>query len=58
MTGGGPDNETTMVGLLIFNRASKYFEDGEALAQAILLTIVIAIFTIVQFKVNAADVEY
>ena len=58
MTGGGPDNETTMVGLLIFNRAFKYFEYGEACAQAILLTIVIAIFTIVQFKVNAADVEY
>ncbi len=58
MTGGGPDNETTMVGLLIFNRAFKYFEYGEACAQAILLTIVIAIFTVVQFKVNSGDVEY
>lgn len=57
MTGGGPDNETTMVGLLIFNRAFKYFEYGEACAQAILLTIVIAILQLIQFKVNAADVD-
>lgn len=58
MTRGGPDNETTMVGLLIFNRAFKYFEYGEACAQAILLAIVIAVFTIIQFKVNSNDVEY
>lgn len=58
MTSGGPDNETTMVGLLIFNRAFKYFEYGEACAQAIILAVVIAVFTIIQFKVNANDVEY
>ncbi len=58
MTGGGPDNETTMVGLLIFNRAFTYFEYGEACAQAIILTAVIAVFTIIQFKASANDVEY
>ena len=58
MTGGGPDNATTMAGLLIFNRAFKYFEYGEACAQALLLAVIIAIFAIFQFKVSANDVEY
>ncbi len=58
MTGGGPDNATTMVGLLIFNNAFKYFNYGEACAQALLLAGIIAIFAVFQFKVMAADVEY
>lgn len=58
MTGGGPDNSTTMAGLLIFNRAFKYFEYGEACAQAILLTMIIAIFAVLQLKLTANDVEY
>ena len=58
MTGGGPDNATTMAGLLIFNRAFKYFEYGEACAQALLLAVIIAIFAVFQFKLTANDVEY
>lgn len=58
MTGGGPDNATTMAGLLIFNRAFKYFEYGEACAQALLLAAIIAVFAVFQFKLNSADVEY
>ncbi|ADL06129.1 carbohydrate ABC transporter permease [Lacrimispora saccharolytica] len=58
MTGGGPDNATTMVGLLIFNNAFKYFNYGEACAQALLLAGIIAVFAVFQFKVMAADVEY
>lgn len=58
MTGGGPDNATTMAGLLIFNRAFKYFEYGEACAQALLLAVIIAIFAVFQFKLSANDVEY
>jgi len=58
MTGGGPDHATTMVGLLIFNNAFKYFNYGEACAQALLLAGIIAVFAIFQFKVMAADVEY
>lgn len=58
MTGGGPDNETTMAGLLIFNRAFKYFEYGEACAQALILAGIIAIFAVLQFKLTANDVEY
>lgn len=58
MTGGGPDNSTTMVGLLIFNNAFKYFNYGEACAQALVLAGIIAVFAMFQFKVMAADVEY
>ncbi|SET94319.1 multiple sugar transport system permease protein [Lacrimispora sphenoides] len=58
MTGGGPDHATTMVGLLIFNNAFKYFNYGEACAQALLLAGIIAVFAVLQFKVMAADVEY
>lgn len=58
MTGGGPDNATTMVGLLIFNNAFKYFNYGEACAQALVLAGIIALFAAFQFKVMAADVEY
>ena len=58
MTGGGPDNNTTMIGLLIFNNAFKYGKYGLACAQAILLTILIAVMNAIQFKVAGDDVEY
>ena len=58
MTGGGPDNNTTMVGLLIFNNAFTYGKYGLACAQAIMLAIVIALLTMLQFKVMGNDVEY
>lgn len=58
MTGGGPDNNTTMIGLLIFNNAFTYGKYGLACAQAIILTIVIAALTMIQFRVAGDDVEY
>lgn len=58
MTGGGPDNATTMVGLLIFNNAFKYSEFGKAAAQALVLAVIIAIISIFQFKFLGDDVEY
>ncbi|GIP53512.1 carbohydrate ABC transporter permease [Paenibacillus vini] len=58
MTGGGPDNATTMVGLLIFNNAFKYFEFGEAAAQSLILTVIIAGISLIQFKFLGNDVEY
>lgn len=58
MTGGGPDNSTTMVGLLIFNNAFKYFEFGKAAAQSLLLALMIAIIAFFQFKFLGKDVEY
>lgn len=58
MTGGGPDNSTTMIGLLIYNNAFVYAKYGLACAQAILLTIVIAFVSLFQFKLMGVDVEY
>ena len=58
MTGGGPDNNTTMVGLLIFNNAFKYSEYGKACAQALVLALVIGLITLAQFKLMGDDVEY
>lgn len=58
MTGGGPNNSTTMIGLLIYKNAFEYSKYGLACAQAILLAIVIALISLVQFKLMGADVEY
>ncbi len=58
MTGGGPDNNTTMVGLLIFNNAFKYSEFGKASAQALVLAAVIAVISLLQFKFMGDEVEY
>lgn len=58
MTGGGPDNSTTTVGLLIFYNAFKYFDFGKATAQSIVLTAIIAIISLIQFKFFGSDVEY
>ena len=58
LTGGGPDNSTTMIGLLIYKNAFEYSKYGLACAQAILLAIVIAIISLVQFKMMGVDVEY
>jgi len=58
MTGGGPDNATTMVGLLIFNNAFKYSKFGVAAAQSLVLASIIAIISLFQFKFLGDDVEY
>lgn len=58
MTGGGPDNNTTMIGLLIFNNAFTYGKYGLACAQAIILALVIGLLTMLQFKVMGYDIEY
>jgi len=58
MTGGGPDHATTMVGLLIFDNAFKYFEFGKAAAQSLLLALIIALIALFQFKFLGKDVEY
>lgn len=58
MTGGGPDNATTMVGLLIFNNAFVYFKFGTAAAESLVLAAIIAVISIFQFKLLGEDVEY
>lgn len=58
MTGGGPDNATTMVGLMIFNNAFVYFKFGAAAAESLALAAIIAVISVFQFKILGDDVEY
>lgn len=58
MTSGGPDNATTMIGLLIFRNAFTYFNFGVASAQALVLTVIIVGISVLQFKYLGDDVEY
>ncbi|TCZ75608.1 sugar ABC transporter permease [Paenibacillus albiflavus] len=58
MTGGGPNNSTTMMGLLIFNNAFTYFEFGKAAAQSLILAAIIGVISFLQFKYAGKDVEY
>jgi multiple sugar transport system permease protein len=58
MTGGGPDNATTMVGLLIFNNAFTIFDFGKAAAQSLILAAIVAAVSVIQFKYAGKDVEY
>jgi len=58
MTGGGPDHATTMVGLLIFDNAFKYFEFGKAAAQSLILAAVIAFISLLQFKFLGKEIDY
>jgi ABC-type sugar transport systems, permease components len=58
MTGGGPNHSTTMVGLLIFDTAFKYFEYGKAAAQSLILAFIIGVISFFQFKFLGKDVEY
>ncbi len=58
MTSGGPDNATTMIGLLIFRNAFTFFNFGVASAQALVLTVIIVVISVIQFKYLGDDVEY
>lgn len=58
MTGGGPDNATTMVGLLIFNNAFVYSKFGVAAAQSLVLAVIIVVISLLQFKFLGDDVQY
>ena len=58
MTSGGPDNATTMIGLLIFQNAFTYFNFGAASAQALVLTVIVVFISVIQFKYFGDDVEY
>lgn len=58
MTGGGPDNATNTIGLLIFQNAFTYGNFGAASAQALVLTVIIAVIAAIQFKYMGGDVEY
>lgn len=52
LTGGGPSNSTTSIGLLVYNYAFKSNQYGYANAIALILFIVIAIVSILQIRLS------
>lgn len=51
MTGGGPADSTVTVPFLIFNRAFKYYEIGQAAAMSYILFLIVIVITVIQKKI-------
>lgn len=53
LTGGGPQNSTTSLGLLVYNTAFTYNQAGYANAIAMILFIIIVIISVVQLRISS-----
>jgi len=59
MTGGGPADKTRILPIMLYEIGFRYFKMGEASALSVIIFIVIAIFSIIQFNVNKRNkVDY
>ncbi len=58
LTNGGPNGATNVLSLEIYNNAFKLFRMGYASALSVVLFIIIAIFSIIQFKLSHKWVYY
>ncbi|MGY3715195.1 carbohydrate ABC transporter permease [Sutcliffiella cohnii] len=58
LTGGGPSNSTNLLVYSIYREAFYNGRFGYASAQAIILFLIILVFTIIQFKVGEKRVHY
>jgi sn-glycerol 3-phosphate transport system permease protein len=58
LTGGGPAESTNLIVYSIYKDAFVYTKFGYASAQAIILFVVVLIFTTIQFKVGEKKVHY
>lgn len=58
MTGGGPGNSTQTIVKLIYDSAFKDYDWGYASAQALVLFVIIGIFSFIQFRYFSSSVEY
>ncbi|MBK0347443.1 sugar ABC transporter permease [Aerococcaceae bacterium zg-ZJ1578] len=52
LTGGGPQNKTTSLGLLVYNTAFKTNEVGYANAIAVVLFIIIVVISVLQMRIS------
>ncbi|WP_100406934.1 carbohydrate ABC transporter permease [Bacillus solitudinis] len=55
MTRGGPNYSTEILATLIYNTAFRKFEFGYASAQSVIFMVIIAIITIMQFRILRAN---
>lgn len=53
LTGGGPQNSTTSLGLLVYNTAFTYNQAGYANAIAMILFIIIVIISVIQLRISS-----
>ena len=58
LTAGGPNYKTTTVMYLIYERAIGFGDYGRASAMGVVLALVIASISLLQFKFLSSDVEY
>jgi multiple sugar transport system permease protein len=57
ITGGGPQNATTSVVMLIYNYAFQYDNLGEASALAVLLFLALAVFALIYMRMTRRSME-
>ncbi|MBI1259329.1 MAG: ABC transporter permease subunit [Chloroflexi bacterium] len=58
LTNGGPNNSTTTMAFSIYRTGFVQYDFGYASAQAVILFLIIAVFTVIFFRVLSNDVEY
>lgn len=58
LTSGGPNYATSTVMYLVYEKAFKLYQFGYANAMGVVLAIIIAAISMVQFKTFGSDVEY
>lgn len=58
LTGGGPGNATKVLSLLIYDKAFKQFDMGTASTLAFIMFIIVALVSLIQFKLSDSKVNY
>ena len=58
LTGGGPYYGTTTMQLMLYNTALGSGKFGRASAMGVVMFAIIAVLSIIQFRVNKSDIEY
>lgn len=58
LTGGGPGDATKVISLLIFEKAFKSFNMGQASALAVILFLIVSVIAVVQFRLTDKSVSY
>lgn len=58
LTGGGPGNATKVLSLEIYEKAFRQFDMGTASALAFILFVIVALISVLQFKLSEDKVNY
>lgn len=58
LTGGGPGDATKVISLLIYDKAFKNFNMGQASALAVILFVIVSAIAVIQFRLTDRQVSY